>query len=301
MQKHCKKLFSFITAVLLVVLSVTAVCAKSYIVDTDGAKYEMLSDGTVVFSGYEGDYGIVVVPGEFQYKPVVKVDNFALKNNTVVEQIDFTYAVNLQRIGLYAFSGCENLAFVDVPASVSSVGFSAFRDCTSLYRASFLGNGTKVPDETFLNCSSLEIVELSPDLTEIGDFAFANCTALEYLELPASVTAIGNNAFLNDENLTLGVYYGSFAQSYAEENGIPYVIIGGVKLGDVNGDKVVNINDVTAIQSHLAEMNKLEGIFLKAADVNQNGDVKIDDATALQMYLAEYEVQYPVDEEMPKS
>ena len=226
---------------------------------------------------------------------------FALKNNTVVEQIDFTYAVNLQRIGLYAFSGCENLAFVDVPASVSSVGFSAFRDCTSLYRASFLGNGTKVPDETFLNCSSLEIVELSPDLTEIGDFAFANCTALEYLELPASVTAIGNNAFLNDENLTLGVYYGSFAQTYAEENGIPYVIIGGVKLGDVNGDKVVNINDVTAIQSHLAEMNKLEGIFLKAADVNQNGDVKIDDATALQMYLAEYEVQYPVDEEMPKS
>ena len=131
--------------------------------------------------------------------------------------------------------------------------------------------------------------------------SFANCTALEYLELPASVTAIGNNAFLNDENLTLGVYYGSFAQTYAEENGIPYVIIGGVKLGDVNGDKVVNINDVTAIQSHLAEMNKLEGIFLKAADVNQNGDVKIDDATALQMYLAEYEVQYPVDEEMPKS
>ena len=42
MQKHCKKLFSFITAVLLVVLSVTAVCAKSYIVDTDGAKYEIL-------------------------------------------------------------------------------------------------------------------------------------------------------------------------------------------------------------------------------------------------------------------
>ena len=114
-------------------------------------------------------------------------------------------------------------------------------------------------------------------------------------------TAIGNNAFLNDENLTLGVYYGSFAQTYAEENGIPYVIIGGVKLGDVNGDKVVNINDVTAIQSHLAEMNKLEGIFLKAADVNQNGDVKNDDATALQMYLAEYEVPYPVDEEMPKS
>ena len=70
----------------------------------------------------------------------------------------------------------------------------------------------------------------------------------------------------------------------------------GVKLSDVNGDNNVNINDVTMIQRHLAELESVEGIYLYAADVNRDGAVDVADATALQMYLAGYDMPDPIGE-----
>ena len=59
--------------------------------------------------------------------------------------------------------------------------------------------------------------------------------------------------------------------------------------GDVNGDGVVSVTDITAIQRHIAEFTpQLEGNRLKAADVDLDGDVSIKDVTYIQMYLAEY-------------
>ena len=129
-------------------------------------------------------------------------------------------------------------------------------------------------------------------------YAFADCTSLEYLEIPATVSVIANSAFQNDSNLTLGVWYGSYAYTYAKQRGITYVLLDAVKLGDVDGADVVNINDVTAIQRHLAEYEFLDGIYLYAADVNLDGEVTIDDATVMQQFLAEYEINYPIGEVM---
>ena len=67
---------------------------------------------------------------------------------------------------------------------------------------------------------------------------------------------------------------------------------------DANNDGSVNINDVTAIQRHAAEMEPLEGICLLAADVNGENGVEINDATTIQTYLAEYEQQYPIGEKL---
>ena len=71
-------------------------------------------------------------------------------------------------------------------------------------------------------------------------------------------------------------------------------------LGDVDGVDNVNINDVTAIQSHLAEINTVEGVFLLAADANQDDIVDISDATAIQMKLAEYVLPYPIGQYVTK-
>lgn len=65
--------------------------------------------------------------------------------------------------------------------------------------------------------------------------------------------------------------------------------------GDANGDGVVSIGDVTAIQRHLAELEHLNSDRIKAADVTGEG-LDISDATAIQMYLAEYENTYKIGE-----
>ena len=98
--------------------------------------------------------------------------------------------------------------------------------------------------------------------------------------------------------MTLFCLYDSSAYTYAKQKNIPYVLTDNVMLGDANGNDVVGVDDVSAVQRYLAELETLEGIYLHAADANQDGTVDIADATAIQMYLAEYEMDYPIGEVM---
>lgn len=74
--------------------------------------------------------------------------------------------------------------------------------------------------------------------------------------------------------------------------------INGIIIGDVNFDGIVNIDDVTYLQKHLAgytndgqmmidESNKNE---FTVADFNSDGVINIDDVTEIQKYLAGYNV-----------
>ena len=65
-------------------------------------------------------------------------------------------------------------------------------------------------------------------------------------------------------------------------------------LGDANGDGVVNIRDITAIQRHIAEYQTLTDLNLLAADVDGNGTVDISDATWIQRCLAEMDCPYDI-------
>ena len=60
------------------------------------------------------------------------------------------------------------------------------------------------------------------------------------------------------------------------------------QIGDTNLDGNININDVTAIQRHLADIELLTDEQIALADTNGDGNVDITDATHLQKYLAEY-------------
>ncbi len=59
-------------------------------------------------------------------------------------------------------------------------------------------------------------------------------------------------------------------------------------IGDVNRDGVINVNDVTDIQKHLAGIKQFNEDQLKWADTNGDDMVDINDATQLQKYIAGY-------------
>ena len=56
----------------------------------------------------------------------------------------------------------------------------------------------------------------------------------------------------------------SYARKFAAENKIPFAVTDGIAfiLGDANGDRLVNVNDVTEIQRYLAELAHLDGVRL---------------------------------------
>ena len=59
-------------------------------------------------------------------------------------------------------------------------------------------------------------------------------------------------------------------------------------LGDADLDGIVNINDVTEIQRHLAEYITLSKTAQANADYNRDGIINIEDCTQIQQMLAEY-------------
>ena len=79
--------------------------------------------------------------------------------------------------------------------------------------------------------------------------------------------------------------YGGAWQSYSGE---PLYM-----QGDANPDGVLNLQDVLAIQKHLAKYHLLTGTALKNADADLDGSVTVQDALILQKLFAGMIAQLP--------
>ena len=127
-----------------------------------------------------------------------------------------------------------------------------------------------------------------PDsVNTISDFAFSGCTSLNKVVIPKTVKNIAPNAFAKCDNLTIYGYSNSYAETYAEKNGINFVALDKKTLyGDVNLDGKIDINDVTLLQRYIAGESVLTDDAVKAADFNKDRIIDVIDATAIQTFIA---------------
>lgn len=222
-----------------------------------------------------------------------------------------TLPTTLESIGIMAFSGCTSLQQVDFAAaeSLSSIAFAAFNGCAALEEAILPDSLTSLGENAFCNCSSLETLHVPAQITVLPEYAFYGCP-LTALALPASVATIGESCFENnalaqvyvpDTVTTIGAnafapansilcFEGSAAAAYCRESGVENAQIVEKIFGDADTNGYINVNDVTAIQRCLAELDSFNAVQAVLADTNGDGVISVDDATRLQMYLAEYDV-----------
>ena len=78
------------------------------------------------------------------------------------------------------------------------------------------------------------------------------------------------------------IYVGGTWKDYVKSSG---TVATGL-YGDANGDSKVNIKDATAIQKHIADIEKLSAEKLARCDVNSDKSVNIKDCTCIQSYIA---------------
>lgn len=149
----------------------------------------------------------------------------------------------VEEIGRGAFQGCFEAEKIVIPESCLYIRDSAFYFCGKMKNLVIPHNVTYIGDDAFTRCSSLENVTLSENLEYIGDRAFSSCIKLESITIPESVTYIGEDAFMvkeeeiKKEDGTYEYIYknipeirgvkGSYAETYAKENGINFVEIEG--------------------------------------------------------------------------
>ena len=259
--KNMKRILCITITLLMLFVSTAAVQAADSYLELNGFSFT-IDGGTAVIHEYSGDSADVVIPETLLSAKVVKIDNYAFYGNKKLKSVSFDEAEHLKSIGDSAFCGCTSLEEVSLPAGVE-LSFGAFQKCTSL-----------------------KILAIADGIKKIPAQSFYGCTSLREANVPKTVTEISASAFKNDPNLTLGVYNGTSAQTFAEENDIPYVILDEVLLGDADGDGEISISDVTGIQKFLAELEQLDALRRKAADVTRDGEIDVTDATTLQMYIA---------------
>ena len=281
-----KNFYKIISVTLAFALIFSLACVQfgaATVLESDGFKYSYVSATTADLHGRTTEDANLVIPKEFSEHYIVNIVDSAFIGDQYIESLSFSKAYLLERIGFYAFMNCSNLSgTVYFTGRISNLGVSAFQGCSSLEGVVFNSYISNISDQSFYNCSSLNNVKLNSNVEKIGKFAFANCTSLEYVAIPKSVTAINATAFDGDENLVLGVYKDSYALQYAEENKIDHIILDGDKIGDVNGDGVVDILDATEIQKYAAESTDFTDEQFELGDINKDGYCDVIDALLVQ-------------------
>lgn len=100
----------------------------------------------------------------------------------------------LTTIGNYAFSNDNSLTKADIPAGVTSIGEMAFYQ-SGITEATIPTGVTAIANRTFYYCQKLKTVTLHDDITTIGEYAFSDCQALESINIPQNVQTIASYAF----------------------------------------------------------------------------------------------------------
>ncbi len=283
MKKLIKRISLVLISVLLI-LNITISVNADAVYVVNGFAYNIRTNTTIAICGWEGESTDPVIPKSIAERNVVAIASKAFMGNESLTSVDFSGASYLNSIEMEAFSGCTSLSTVDIPYSVTALGESVFANCSSLQSVHLYANISNIPQMFFYNCQSLKEVYLPPYLKTIQKFAFGNCASLEYIEIPQSVTSIATSAFYND-NVVLGVYKDTYAHQFAADNMLSYIIIDGPKIGDANGDGVVDIFDATDIQKFAAEKIIFTDEQFELADINKDGYVDVMDALLVQKHV----------------
>ncbi|MCC2864733.1 leucine-rich repeat protein [Anaerovorax odorimutans] len=191
---------------------------------------------------------------------VTNIGNSAFK--ACYKLININIPSSVISIEYEAFWGCDSLTSITIPNGVTSIGDEAFAWCDGLasidvdkdnskYTAlnGVLFNKSKtnliqypignsrtrytIPDSvvsigvaSFSDCMSLTTITIPNSVTNIESDAFWGCDSLTSIAIPNSVTSIAYHAFFGCNDITIYGYSNSYAESYAQENDIPFIAIG---------------------------------------------------------------------------
>ena len=204
----------------------------------------------------------------------------------------------IEAIGPFAFCACLELTNINIPSTVKEICSNAFYGCTGLtnitvdkYNPIYISAGNCIVDEStktlVLGCKT-SVIPSDGSVTSIAPFAFGGQSELMKITISECITSIEDTSFAGCDHLTIYGKAGSYAQKYANENGIPFVAsdIPDFVYGDADGSGEVDITDAMLVFYHVAKKELLPEDALVRCNVNDDNDVDIADAMAIFYFVA---------------
>ena len=204
---------------------------------------------------------------------MIKVEN----GNSVYDSRNNCNAV-IQTSSNMLVCGCKTTV---IPNTVTSIGGGAFAFIETLSEIVIPNSVTEIGVSAFYYCSDLERVTIGKSVTNIDMQAFCSCWALtDIICLAATPPSLDLTTFDEDiyEQATLTVSAFSLNAYETADYWKNFTTINGFLQGDLNGDGVVDVTDVTLLID--AVLNSTP-VNRGAADMNSDGVVDVTDVTAL--------------------
>ncbi len=149
---------------------------------------EYVVAGNGILLAYKGKSKNVTVPDGVRV-----ISGYAFSNCDTVEKV--WLPATLTMIDAFAFDKCQNLRSIQIQDNVQIIGQYAFHWCTSLEHVEMPDSVQRVEPHAFSYCKALETVRLSGSLQQLDTAVFSSCCNLKSVEIPGSVKTIYNYVF----------------------------------------------------------------------------------------------------------
>ncbi len=194
MKTFGRRTISVILSVIMV-LSCFAGMTFSVGAETSGDyDYEVLDDGTVSITKYNGSDSDVIIPSEIDGKKVTVVGPDAFNSCTGLTSV--TMQDGITCVGERAFQRCSNLVSVEMQDSdsVITIGMIAFEGCA--FKELTIPEGVEsLRYYAVGNCENLESITLPKSLKSLGERALCGDISLREINIPEKLENIGLGAF----------------------------------------------------------------------------------------------------------
>lgn len=197
------------------------------IIPTDASNFTYsISGNTVTITGRKSSTWVVdtlVIPYEIDNRKVVGIGELAFHAFAGKDKLILPKTVQILGDGAFCGAG---FAHVILPEGLKTISNSAFSGCLNLTHVEIPHSVETIGPYAFYN-TGLTKVTLPQGFQSINDSAFRflydyRTGALEQIIIPESVSYIESRVFMGHPNVTIYCRKGSYAETFAKTNNIPY-------------------------------------------------------------------------------
>lgn len=153
---------------------------------------------------------------------------------------------------------------------------------------------TVLSDGAFRDCAHVKEVAIQNGFEVIEDACFVGCANLEKITIPETVTEIGKEVFSGcSEGLTIYCYKNSYAEAYAIENNINYVLLDIKPLGrtEVDMENLVIYSDMTGCTA-VKDFIAAEDYYIVGVPSQVSGNTEYYGTGSLLYFFKDGKVKY---------